>query len=239
MIESSNSKDEFINKLRNLSARDIHKIQTRTIGQSNNKLWFLYRKHLITGSIAHTVNNAYKKSNGSSRIRKLIAKDVHTKKNFPALQYGRDNEKNAIADFLTNYRTKHKNAKVVEQGLKIDCSSHWLAASVDGIIECSCCNEKLVIEVKCPYSLRNDSLKNNGHKLRYLDHNLDLKKTNPYYTQVQMYLGIYHLKNAKFVVWTPKDILILDISFDENFYNSVKNNIEKYYFDLHLEKLYS
>ena len=81
--------------------------------------------------------------------------------------------------------------------------------------------------MKCPYSLRNDSLKNNGHKLRYLDHKLDLKKTNPYYTQVQMYLGIYQLKNAKFVVWTPKDILILDISFDENFYNSVKNNIEK------------
>ena len=97
--------------------------------------------------------------------------------------------------------------------------------------------------MKCPYSLRNDSLKNNGLKLRYLDRDLDLKKTNPYYTQVQiqvqMYLGIYQLKNAKFVVWTPKDILISDISFDENFYNSVKNNIEKYYFDLHLEKLYS
>lgn len=53
----------------------------------------------------------------------------------------------------------HAGVKVKRAGLFISLTHPYLAASPDGIFQCSCHpTEEVVIEVKCPYSHRDSTL---------------------------------------------------------------------------------
>lgn len=65
----------------------------------------------------------------------------------------------------------------------------YLAASPDGMFTCKCCNPA-TIEVKCPYSVRNENLHNlEAYKrVEFLEDVMGeprLKRSHKYYTQMQ------------------------------------------------------
>ena len=71
-----------------------------------------------------------------------------------------------------------------------------------------------IIEVKCPYSIRNLSFSDpdyKKHHLPYLDHELNLLKTHEYYHQIQGELYATDAPWCDFVVWTVKDMHIQTI----------------------------
>lgn len=89
---------------------------------------------------------------------------------------------------------QHKKLKVSETGKFICAINPVLRASPEGIVNCKCGTG--LIEIKCPFSTNKNSL--TGEELarggRYhialgSDGKVHLKKSSPWYTQVQAHLG--------------------------------------------------
>lgn len=71
--------------------------------------------------------------------------------------WGWKNEKLAREEYMKAARKDHENLEVVENGLFINPKWPHIGASPDGIVKCDCCGKR-VLEVKCPYSHREDSI---------------------------------------------------------------------------------
>ena len=228
IIDHSSSVNDCLNKIKNITKRDINTIERRTRLQAKEDDWFYYRKGVITGTLTFRVSNSIKKNSKSDNINNGITKRLIFPLYYPAVIWGRDNEELGIAAFIKTMKPKHNGLKVKRAGLRLDDTHHFIGASIDGLVECSCC-EPAILEVKCPYSIRDGTVAVDGKKLIYLTDDLKLKKTHPHYSQLQTYLGVYHCKIGYFCVYTPQDVLILNINFDENFWVNMKNDLCTYY----------
>ena len=152
-----------------------------------------YRKGIITGTLTCRVSNSIKKGVNSDTVNASISKHYYVPLYYPALVWGRDKEELGIAAFIKATKSMHYNLKVTRAGLRLDDDYHFIGASIDGLVECSCC-EPAILEVKCPYSIRHGTVAVNGKKLQYLTDDLKLKQNHTYYYQLQTYLGVYKYK---------------------------------------------
>jgi hypothetical protein len=122
----------------------------------------------------------------------------------------------------------------METGLTLLSDHHYLGATADGLIN------DTILEIKCPFSGKDKTiaeLVSSGYK-----HLLDegngkwqLKKSSHYYSQVQGEMAIKHCSNCHFVVWTPLDMAIIAVQFDENFWLHQLLPKLKSFFALHIE----
>ena len=234
LISTSRTRQEFLNKLQNITLRELWMIERRTRGQSRNVNWFHYRKSIITATLSYRIANAVKRGEESERINTAITKIESVQLFYPAITYGRENEQNGIDSFIKIFKTKHFDVRVIQPGLCLDKTCLIIGGSADAIVICSCCGPS-ILEIKCPYSLRNDRALKDGNKLVYLDENFKLRTKTSYYYQIQTYLGIYGFEKAYLGVWTPKDILIIDIEFDKHFWVNLKRELCMYYFNSYLK----
>ena len=103
--------------------------------------------------------------------------------------------------------------------VKSDCP--YIAGSPDGIVSCNCC-PKAVLEIKCPFTLADKSVKDGWKNLDYLNMNdnqiLELNQKHPYYTQLQGQMAVTGLKMGHFFVWSPKGSLQTIVNFDPMFW---------------------
>ena len=164
---------------------------TNTINQANSEVWHQERHVRISASIVYqcrnNLNSAYK------RLYNLSA-DLST---IPAITWGLENESVAIKEYEENF------GQVEKCGLFISKKSPMFCASPDGITQ----NNK-IIEVKCPYSIRDhhpfeiETLSTERRqKLFYKKENgqLILKKT-AYYHQVQFQMFVTGYKTCIFII---------------------------------------
>ena len=106
-----------------------------------------------------------------SLVLKICEPNI-TKLTVPALLWGREHESVAVTLF-NNIRTDinyvpelisltdestHTDFEMLPVGLCVEQQKPWYGASPDGAIQCSCCGTE-VLEVKCPYGLKDKSLK--------------------------------------------------------------------------------
>ena len=114
-----------------------------------------------------------------------------------AIKWGVEHEKDAISEYEENF------GKVKKNGLFISRTYPMFCASPDGI------QGEKIIEVKCPFSIREyhpfevDSMdKDRRNKLFYKKVNgqLCLKKSWPYYYQVQFQLFVTGYKLCDFLI---------------------------------------
>ena len=235
ILSDSCTKDEFLHKLEDISERDIKAIERRTRDQSRNPDWFYYRQAVITGTLARRISLSVKKGEGCNyKINAAISKIDCQQLYYPAIRYGRDNESNAIQAFIKIMQPQHTNLEVHFKGLQLDKTTPFIGASTDGWVICQCCPEARVIEVKCPYSIRESSVSTDGINLSYLDENLDLRVNHQYYYQIQTYLGVYNCNKAYFAVWTPRDLHIREINFDKKLWKEMKSELYEYYTNFYL-----
>ena len=110
--------------------------------------WFKARRNRITGSIAGAALglSPWMKSNDlfKNMVLERIGQPVEFKTN-PALEYGKNNEANALECFK------------MELGLEVEDVGFfpfddWLGASPDGLA-----SDGGVLEIKCPFGLRDDT----------------------------------------------------------------------------------
>ena len=91
--------------------------------------------------------------------------------------------------------------------------NNMLGASPDGLIFSDTRPQVIigVIEVKCPYSMRDVRLGsvNEWHKhLKFLDNDNHLLTKHPYYHQIQGSMNAFEVEWCDFLVWTACQMLI-------------------------------
>lgn len=129
----------------------------------------------------------------------------------PATNHGIIYEDLARREFATKY-----NRNVQQCGLFVDLNFSFLGASPDGFILA----ENAILEIKCPYEGRNDKI-TVGKKFPCLENRQNkvcLKKTHPYFFQVQGQLNISGASHCYFVIFTHVDCLVEIIHKDEDLY---------------------
>ena len=235
-IKSSKTKEEFINQLQEITLREINRIELRTRRQSKNHLWTYYRHSIVTGTLTKRINRAAIKNENSERLNYAIAKTQPRAMWYPAVVWGRTNEYKGINAFIKEMRSTHINLTAHEVGLKLDSTHPFIGGSVDAKLTCDCC-PPAILEIKCPFSIKDSDVKTDGYQLSYLDENLELRKGHDYYFQLQTYLGIYNYDVGYFCIWTTRGVHIQRILLDREFWSSLKTNICTYYFAHYLKHL--
>ena len=171
-------------------------IEECTRNQSKSAAWFDQKRiGRITWSIAHQVLHTSIDNPSKSIIKKICQNACRSKINSPALQWGREHENEALMAYemisaypdsqlqinLINDYKGHKEFESKDIGLVVDNIRPWLAASPDGCIQCSCCGYGIV-EVKCPYSLKETSLleaiKSEKFYVEFVNNKFKLKKSH-------------------------------------------------------------
>lgn len=93
-----------------------------------------------------------------------------------------------------------------------------------GLVVNSSNNADRLIEIKCPYSSRNNTIvsacSNASFFCTLKDNTPSLKKSHNYFYQIQGQMAVSGIQKCDFIVWTTQDFLVQQIAFDELFWQS-------------------
>ena len=225
--------EDFLRDLPTYSSSATSQLERATRGQAANLEWFRQRKGRITSSVCHNTMTKGRKlldSKGKSTdCSKLVTNLLYASpnENMPALKYGRDMEGAARAKYRTVKREGgHKNCKVIDCGLKVKSDKVYLGSSPDGLVSCDCCGEGL-LEIKCPYSVSHTTP--TTANIQYATQDGTLKKSPPYYSQVQFHMGVWEKMWCDFFVYTTHGNLCIRVPFDEERWSELVVTCEHFF----------
>lgn len=132
-----------------------------------------------------------------------------------ALRWGLDNEVNACNEYKRRFETT-----VTPTGFTLHSDYPYLGASADGMT-----SGNTVLEIKCPYSGRDKTIAQlvaSGYKhLQFNSENkLCMNVASHYYSQVQGEMAIKKVNMCHFIVWTPLDMAVIEVPFDDNYWHN-------------------
>ena len=144
-----------------------------------------------------------------TRVTPLIQElvDPVPLKKIPSLDWGKNNEHNAAAAFMKLEGVKHSHPKLLPCGLFILKSHPYIGATPDNIFTCKCCEHRICVEYKCPYSIREHDVSDSWDKTDFLEKVNDiiqLKRNHKYFTQITGQMAITGRDQCYFVAWTTK-----------------------------------
>ena len=149
-----------------------------------------------------------------------------------AIRYGVSNESKAANRYAEYMNDIGNNIQVLECGVIISNAMPWLAASPDRRVIDKEFGYGLV-EIKCPFTLRNltpeEACSDPSFYCHLIDGKPELKKDHHYYYQVQGQLGLSGLKWCDFVVYFQKGLIVQRIKFDELFWKSMIVKLTNFY----------
>ena len=175
-----------------VSKKQKDEVCLSTVGQSCNENWFRHRIGRITGSVAHRVLTRRKTTDPSNLVSEIIGKKSFNDDRLPPqIKYGRMHEEDALKHYISIERLKTAKFSVSKTGLVLLNNYPFLGASPDGITS----NGK-VVEVKCSWKFKEQTPKeaaiNSGH-FEEIKGELQLKKSSPWYTQLQFEMAVCEL----------------------------------------------
>ena len=221
---------------------DVSRIEEVTCGQSDNDMWFEYRRGMITGSIIHDVYTRTETitttNNRSKNIGPLLSRltgQTQLNSDLPSLKYGRLTEPEALQCYKKLLiRMGHHHVKIDACGLFVLAETPYIGASPDSLVTCSCCGNGLV-EIKCPSSISH--LKPQVDNVSYLeekdDGSVGLKVNDRYYSQIQTEMAVTNRSWCDLFVYTRHGNFLERIIFNENKWSSLLENA-KYFMKEHL-----
>jgi hypothetical protein len=206
-------------------------VEKATITQRKCKQWYEERKYRITASNFGLV--AKRKRNHCALAKQLLYKRANLSE--AAVMWGQQHEIDAIRAYKKSLKPK---LFVEEVGIFVSYCG-FLGASPDGVV----CSGERLIEVKCPYRARQGTVRemcSNDAFCCSLDSNLQprLKDTHDYYFQIQGQMAVTKIHVCDFIIWTPNDITVEAITFNEKFWiEKCYPYLKKFYFDLVLPEI--
>nr|CAI5855723.1 unnamed protein product [Callosobruchus analis] len=219
-----------------LNINQIRKIAAATVGQHSNELWLITHKLRLTSSKFGLILGAYKRNieTGRSFPKSLFTSLVegYSLSKVMAVQWGRHNEGTATKQFEELHMLR-----VNQTSLWLD-ESGFLGASPDGLI-----GDDATLEVKCPYKMRNCTIREGVQDGKYFffyndDGQIVINTNHTYYLQVQGQLFLTNRDKCYFFVWTPNEnecfIVEKDADWGENL-----NLLKKFYLDVFLPTISS
>ena len=234
IIRMSTSIDHFNELIRtHFTARAIRRISARTKKQFACPAWHIYRKSVLTGTIARYVISQNMKNISNEKLNNRLTRTFSSNFKTLAMQYGVDKESVGLQIFFDQFKKEHKDAKFHTVGLSLLKDAPYIGGSPDGIVACQCCTQPYLIELKCPFRLADVGL-TSWKLLEYLDENQILRKNHSYYNQINLYLGILDLKKAFFVIYAKDKIISQIVHFDEEFFKFQVHNLQEYYLTKYL-----
>ena len=122
-----------------------------TVRQADSPEWFVVRTGRITFSTAHSILHTDVNELAPSIIKRICTESKVRKSNVASLNWGKENEKNAINEFKTKLSKEHFNYQTQLPGLRLHKHLQYIGTSPDGLFKYDCNEEDFVmIEVKCP-----------------------------------------------------------------------------------------
>ena len=195
-----------------MSSKEREVVSTNTVGQSSVLEWYEQRKGRLTASKFLQICNKTEHLQNSSSVDadSLISSilDYKPAPNTAALKHGRSMELHVKASFVSLAHKAHYKFKSSEAGLVVMKDKAFIAVSPDLEIECLCCGKGLV-EIKCPYSIRDtvptvDNLK----YLHTVNGKVQLKQNPEYFYQIQGQMGATGRKYCNLSIFTSHGHLI-------------------------------
>ena len=177
--------------------------------QSKSNLWHIERQWRLTASKFGEICKATE-----SKDLELLCQSLFDPPKLAnaAVNHGKTYESIAIKRF-----EEQNSLSVSKIGLCVNPEFPYLGASPDGII-----SEDSILEVKCPFSGRNDTIVPGKlfPFLRYDENNsISLRQNHNYYYQIIGQLAITKCKICYFFVYTLKDMFVERIEFDQKFFS--------------------
>lgn len=161
--------------------------------------WFEARKGKLTGSNVGAALGVNPWKNPEDLIRQMVREYHGAESEFTgniATQYGADHEPLALMDYLGK-----TGCHVQECGFIVHPDHDWLGASPDGFV-----NDDGLIEVKCPFGLRNKK----GADLVFKT----AAEQPHYYAQMQIEMACTGRKWCDFYQWAPHGDILERVDYD-------------------------
>ncbi|CAN7950895.1 unnamed protein product [Ixodes pacificus] len=237
--EELQAKTASLAELLEMDDSTIVAIEQKTRRQSDSVLWYKYRSGRITASnfrsICHT-----SLADPSKSLLERICYPQRNRFSTAATRYGIENEPKAIAAYEALATAGHECVTFRRPGLMIAKGRPFLAATPDLLVECACCG-KGVVEVKCPYKLRDVPLKSAAKDpescVTLTDDELTLKDTHAYYYQVQLQMLVCNVDYADFLLWNAKGSDVQRIVRNNGFLCAVVDHAAKFFSQVLLPEL--
>lgn len=180
--------------------------------EQRTKEWYDARKGLITGSSIGAILGLSPFSKKEDVMRRMVREYHGAESEFKgniATEYGVNNEPNALADYAMMHN------KVEECGFYVHHIFTWLGASPDGLV-----GEDKLIEIKCPYGLRNAKSDDDFKPLLEQMH---------YYAQIQYQLFCTNRKECDFYQWSAYASRLETVAFDPDFIEKTLPELKEFY----------
>ena len=95
------------------------------------------------------------------------------------------------------------------------------------------CHGKSTVEIKCPYSLKDQIIDlSSAKKCPFLcveNDKIQLNRSHKYYTQIISQIALTKTSQSYFVVWTKSSIFVEEIKFDIGHWSRVETKLEIFY----------
>lgn len=181
-------------------------ILTATVRQRANPQWQQHRQGRLTASNFGAVLSRRSSAPCPSLMKRLLGGQYLD--GVLAINWGVMNEPEEVKAFKMAHQVE-----VLDSGLFVSRSG-ILGASPDGLV-----GPSALLEVKCPYSQRNNTITEAVTEVPSFclcveGQGYALKKTHPYWHQVQGQLYLAGRDVCYFVVWTTKEAVIIPIAKD-------------------------
>lgn len=148
-----------------------------------------------------------------------------------SISYGKNNEAKAAEKYVTYMEASGLPFNISESGVIVSKDMLWLAASPDRKV--TAVNDYGLVEIKCPYTLRNltpeEACQEPTFYCDLLDGNPKLQRNHSYYYQIQGQLGISGMKWCDFVCFFQRGLIIERIQFDEEFWKTMISKLTTFY----------
>ncbi|XP_075550050.1 uncharacterized protein LOC142583458 isoform X1 [Dermacentor variabilis] len=220
--------EDFLSEL-HISQEMVDHVESATRGQSSCPKWFVYRAGRITASVTQSVCSTSLKKPSISLLKKIC----YPEQKFTCTStWGLEHECDAITSYMSEMKRHHSDFKLLKPTVYLSTQHPYLAATPDAFISCTCCG-KGVIEVKCPYPLARRGIQEASNDpnfyLENVNGKLTLKRTHPYYFQVQTQMAVCKTTYCNFVVWTPLSVYIERVAEDNTFLSSMLPSTKKFF----------
>ena len=90
------------------------------------------------------------------------------------------------------------------------------------------CHGSAVIEIKCPFKIRNKTVREGASECDFLtikeDNSIILKTSHKYYTQVTAQMALTKSKLCYFITWTELETYIQKIHFDAGHWEKIETS---------------
>lgn len=202
-----------------MSHRDATRIEQETRMQGKCLSWYQQRCGRITGSVfsrvvkCKSLSSAARLASNIAQAPLVLYESRHRKT--CAMRHGTEHEEVVRQQYIQHQSSRHMNFECRDAGLFIYETFPYVAASPDGIIECSCCGRG-VLEIKCPYKYKDTHVDDINDKGFYLE-NRHLKENHEYMFQVQAEMASADVNYCDFVCWTSKSFVVVRVLRDTDF----------------------